>query len=427
MAQKYDIFISYRREGGYDTAKHLNDLLVRDGYRVSFDIDTLRNGDFDEQLYDRIDQCEDFILIVDAHAFDRSLDPKSDPTKDWLRCELAHALQKGKNIIPVFLAGVKGFPENLPEDIQAVEQKNGPEYNRYYFNDFYRALKTRFLSANPYRRIIKYAISAFVVIALILTCVLIALNQGTPQDPGPVGGDTTANEPPKDTIVCAPIFSCTQAKEIATNILMRRPILAYGFNDGKNRIATLMDWAEEDIPYENNPLTRVEPKLSLIILVKEGGIWNKDREIPLDNKRFYNDDISYNYFIFDDTCQVVKIRNKHFFHFHFSRNSGSVEGFQGVLYEHIAIDIEDTKFSLLSYFITFEDVLISGRFIKDSVYPEGVEEFLLDNLEKDTTIKKVVNEKDTNAINTIVKNWYIDNRSIKQRLKRAHCRDKIGG
>ena len=42
---KYDIFISYRREGGYDTAKHLNDLLVRDGYRVSFDIDTLRNGD----------------------------------------------------------------------------------------------------------------------------------------------------------------------------------------------------------------------------------------------------------------------------------------------------------------------------------------------------------------------------------------------
>ncbi len=25
--RKYDIFISYRREGGYDTAKHLNDLL----------------------------------------------------------------------------------------------------------------------------------------------------------------------------------------------------------------------------------------------------------------------------------------------------------------------------------------------------------------------------------------------------------------
>ena len=60
---KYDVFISYRREGGYDTAKHLNDLLVRDGYNVSFDIDTLRNGDFDTQLLDRIEQCKDFILI----------------------------------------------------------------------------------------------------------------------------------------------------------------------------------------------------------------------------------------------------------------------------------------------------------------------------------------------------------------------------
>ena len=50
----YDIFISYRREGGYETAKHLYDLLNRDGYKVSFDIDTLRNGDFDIELYKRI-------------------------------------------------------------------------------------------------------------------------------------------------------------------------------------------------------------------------------------------------------------------------------------------------------------------------------------------------------------------------------------
>ena len=59
----YDIFISYRREGGYDTAKHLNDLLVRDGYKVSFDIDTLRSGDFDTQLLQRIDQCKDFYFL----------------------------------------------------------------------------------------------------------------------------------------------------------------------------------------------------------------------------------------------------------------------------------------------------------------------------------------------------------------------------
>ena len=145
MTDKYDVFISYRREGGYDTAKHLNDLLVRDGYKVSFDIDTLRSGDFDTQLLDRIDQCKDFILIVDQHAFDQTLDPSFNPKNDWLRKELAYALRKEKNVIPVFLAGVNGFPKGLPSDIVGVTKKNGPEYNRYYFNDFYKTLKTRFL------------------------------------------------------------------------------------------------------------------------------------------------------------------------------------------------------------------------------------------------------------------------------------------
>ena len=130
---KYDVFISYRRQGGYDTAKHLNDLLTRDGYKVSFDIDTLRSGDFDVQLLKRIEQCKDFILIVDEHAFDRTLNRTFDRTKDWMRNELAYALKKDKNIIPVFLSGVKGFPEGLPDDIKGVMTKNGPEYNRYYF------------------------------------------------------------------------------------------------------------------------------------------------------------------------------------------------------------------------------------------------------------------------------------------------------
>lgn len=149
MVKKYDIFISYRRDGGYDTAKHLNDLLVRDGYKVSFDIDTLRSGNFDTQLYQRIDQCKDFILIVDQHAFDKTLDKNFDPKKDWLRCELAHALKQNKNIIPVFLSGISGFPDNLPEDIANVAKKNGPEYNRYHFNAFYEGLKKRFIQSIP--------------------------------------------------------------------------------------------------------------------------------------------------------------------------------------------------------------------------------------------------------------------------------------
>lgn len=166
---KYDIFISYRREGGYETAKHLNDLLVRDGYRVSFDIDTLRSGDFDKQLLNRIDECRDFILIVDAHAFDRTLDPSYDPQKDWLRCELAYALRKKKNIIPVFLSGINSFPEGLPNDISDVAKKNGPEYNKFYFNDFYKTLKKRFLHNKSRSRILKLIIFVALLISICTT------------------------------------------------------------------------------------------------------------------------------------------------------------------------------------------------------------------------------------------------------------------
>ena len=162
---KFDLFISYRREGGYDTAIHINDLLVRDGYRVSFDIDTLRNGDFDVQLLERIEECKDFILIVDKHAFDRTTDPTSDPQKDWLRCELAHALKHKKNIIPVFLSGVNGFPEGLPYDVVGVIYKNGPEYNKYYFNDFYKQLCSRFLKSHgrKFRLTLSSILSIFLI------------------------------------------------------------------------------------------------------------------------------------------------------------------------------------------------------------------------------------------------------------------------
>lgn len=142
---KRDIFISYRRQGGYETAKHLYDLLSRDGYAVSFDIDTLRNGDFDTELLKRIDECTDFIVILNRGAFDRCIDATLNPTTDWLRNELAYALKQNKNVIPVMLNGFTVFPDNLPEDIARVQRRNGPKYDQYYFDDFYSKLKSTFL------------------------------------------------------------------------------------------------------------------------------------------------------------------------------------------------------------------------------------------------------------------------------------------
>lgn len=126
---RHDIFISYRREGGFETARYLYDHLRQDGYSVTFDLDTLRSGRFDEALLQRIDECTDFVIVLNKGCFDRTLAPAFPRENDWLRRELGHALEKKKNVIPVLLAGFE-FPEGLPEDIAEVRFMNGPTY--YY-------------------------------------------------------------------------------------------------------------------------------------------------------------------------------------------------------------------------------------------------------------------------------------------------------
>lgn len=145
MKKKYDIFISYRRDGGQDAAKLLVEKLRQDKYKVSFDQENLGNGNFNEQLLKRIEECEDFILICDAKVFEKTIEDKEG--KDWLRIELAKALELDKNVIPIMLTGFNAFPKDLPSDIDKVRYKNGPQYSIAYYETFYERLKQFFKAA----------------------------------------------------------------------------------------------------------------------------------------------------------------------------------------------------------------------------------------------------------------------------------------
>jgi len=171
---KYDIFISYRRKGGYETAKHLYDLLSRDKYNVSFDIDTLRSGDFDVELYKRIDACKDFIVILNKGVFDRC--NNAEKKQDWLRNELSYAIERNKNIIPIMLDGFVDFPIDLPEDISGITTKNGPKYDQYFFDEFYVRLKS-FLKCRPKSKL-KWSVLIAAVLLVIFLLVLIFNKNG---------------------------------------------------------------------------------------------------------------------------------------------------------------------------------------------------------------------------------------------------------
>lgn len=128
---QYDIFISYRRSDGFATAQLIYDRLEQRGYRVSFDMETLRSGNFNTQLYERIEKCQDVVVIISKDA----LNFRENPEDDWLRLEIAHALKHKKNIIPVFLRDVN-IPkkEELPEDIAEIVMKNGVTASEEHFD-----------------------------------------------------------------------------------------------------------------------------------------------------------------------------------------------------------------------------------------------------------------------------------------------------
>lgn len=139
---KYDIFISYRRDGGEYTAKIVRDRLEELGYRVFFDVESLRSGDFNTGLYSVIDECRDFLLILSPAALDRCA--KED---DWVRREAEYALEKGKNIVPIMLRGFQ-FPDTLPKSLEPLRYKNGLEANTQFFDAFIQKLQ-QFLVTKP--------------------------------------------------------------------------------------------------------------------------------------------------------------------------------------------------------------------------------------------------------------------------------------
>jgi hypothetical protein len=150
MSVKFDIFISYRRKGGYNTAKLLYDRLRMDGYSVSFDIDTLEKGDFDKELEARVKGCKDFLVVLSSEIFDRFYNPEYDPKDDWVRLEIACALSENKNIVPLVLDGFD-WPKNpLPSDVKAITRKNSIDLNPKHFEDAYSTLKRRFLDSQPH-------------------------------------------------------------------------------------------------------------------------------------------------------------------------------------------------------------------------------------------------------------------------------------
>lgn len=167
---RYDIFISYRREGGYETALPIAEKLRAAGYRVFFDLESMNAGKFNEQLLSVIDGCKDFILVLPPRALERCSSPD-----DWVRREVEEALSRRKNIIPVMLRGFD-WPSELPESMAELPMYQAVSASAPEYFDMSVKRLVSYLKSRPHRFVRKtllpLAVVAIIVAVVGLACYL---------------------------------------------------------------------------------------------------------------------------------------------------------------------------------------------------------------------------------------------------------------
>ena len=125
----YDVFISYRRAHGSESARLIRAELQQYGLRIFLDVDDLRPGNFAEEILQRIANTSNYIIILSQGSLDRCVDQE-----DRFRQEIAQAITTRRNIIPILMPGFE-FPEKqvLPSDIQELRLYQSVTYSHEFF------------------------------------------------------------------------------------------------------------------------------------------------------------------------------------------------------------------------------------------------------------------------------------------------------
>lgn len=118
----FDIFLSYRRSDGRETARAVYEYLTEKGLRVFFDTEALVDGHrFDTQIAAALRAAPHYVLIASPDAF------RFRAKEDWVRKEIALALEEyrgeeGDRTITLFLPAGGEIPEaeSLPQRLRKI-------------------------------------------------------------------------------------------------------------------------------------------------------------------------------------------------------------------------------------------------------------------------------------------------------------------
>jgi len=136
------VFISYRRDDSAGYAGRVRDRLERElGRNLLFmDVDGIPLGtNFSKVLHEEVAKCGVLLAVIGPNwsdARDEHGNRRLDDPNDFVRIEIAAALQRSIPVIPLLLDGAK-IPkaDELPEDLKELAIRNGMEIRHASFQD----------------------------------------------------------------------------------------------------------------------------------------------------------------------------------------------------------------------------------------------------------------------------------------------------
>ena len=158
--EKFDIFISYKRIS-LPIANNLYYRLTTKGYSTFFDLEEMRNDDFDKQLLHYIGNAKDVFVILEEHSLDACKDGTWET--DWFCREIIFALEQNKHIIPILLNGYE-MPkeEDLPDKLKRLTKQDAPKFDFAYLSEYIeRLIRNNRITSKPNKKDIATSVFKF--------------------------------------------------------------------------------------------------------------------------------------------------------------------------------------------------------------------------------------------------------------------------
>ena len=181
--EKYDVFISYRRDRGALLSEKIYSFLTGQGYKCFFDKSSIRGGKYADKICSAVRQSRFFLLVLTNGSIERCCDTsKEDYVREEIKCALNPGLFRKICIVPVVSEEERQcFPTDdelcrqglkIPDEIREIRDYHITKISESdFFDETMEKLVRDQLAGGDRRGISWSGWKIFALLVLVLACV----------------------------------------------------------------------------------------------------------------------------------------------------------------------------------------------------------------------------------------------------------------